>query len=66
LLASYESCLNMSKLTRFKNRSMKVVCITLPPDSGLVLKTGRDPEHYSWWRTVDFDPITTSVPILEP
>lgn len=47
-------CLNMTKLPPYKKRFKAVLEITLEKEDGLVLKTFKDPNHYSWWRTTNF------------
>jgi hypothetical protein len=53
------SCKNIMKLSRYRNR--KIACITLPPSSGLIMHTGQDKTHYSWWRDVSFDPVAAAI-----
>lgn len=39
------------------NKEKKIAAITLPNSSGLIKKTGKEPGHYSWWRSNEFDPL---------
>ena len=54
LLKSYQECLMKQKLTTLRKK--KIVMITLPPESGVVLKTFEG-THHSWWRARDFDAV---------
>ena len=39
-------------------RGKLVAHLSLPPEAGLILQTGRhNQHHYSWWLRADFDPI---------
>lgn len=57
IFTSQEECLKLKKLPHFKNKNDTVVALILPSDSGVVLQTGRDPSHFSWWRWRTFNPI---------
>ena len=48
-------CWNMIKLPFYKNRWKAVLGIELNNSDGLVKKTFKDPNHYSWWRTTNFE-----------
>ena len=50
-----EECAEILKLPAHRNK--KVVKFVLPPESGVVLQTGRNQAHYSWWRSKQYDPI---------
>lgn len=67
LFSSAQPCVALLKLQRHKNK--KIIRIVLPPESGLIQKTMKDPCHYSWWRRKDFNPTiiceevsTTTIP----
>jgi len=50
-----EQCDKKRKLPTLKMK--KVVRLTLPPESGVILRTHRSqPGHHSWWRAKRFDP----------
>ena len=55
LINNLKRCNNLTKLPPHKDK--KVVQIILPPESGLVKKTGARSSHFSWWRAKDFDVI---------
>jgi len=48
-------CAQLLKLPLHKDK--KIVQLKLTPESGVILQTGRNRTHYSWWRSNDFDPI---------
>jgi len=54
-----DGCNNLLKFPRFKK--MKLIQITLQPESGVVLKTGTEKNHYSWWRAKNYIPATYSL-----
>lgn len=60
VLDEFQKCLNMVKLPVYKNRWKAVLELELNAEDGLVLKTFKDPNHYSWWRTCNFD-ISNSI-----
>jgi hypothetical protein len=35
--------------------SKPIFQLDLTETDGLILQTGSDPHHFSWWRSVDFD-----------
>lgn len=39
------------------HRGKHLIEIMLPPESGLIKKTGQNDHHYSWWRKNSFDPV---------
>ncbi len=43
------------KLPAHKNK--KIVKLVLPPESGVMLQTGQNKAHYSWWRSKRYTPI---------
>jgi hypothetical protein len=57
IFTSCEECSNIKKLPQFKNDNKIIIMINLPPESGVVLQTGVNRYHFSWWRTKDFNPI---------
>lgn len=57
LLTSYEECNRIMKLPRYKNNNMTIACLVLEAESGVVLQTGTNRSHFSWWRAKEFDPI---------
>jgi hypothetical protein len=50
-----DECAKIQKLPAHKNK--KIVKLTLPPESGVVLQTGQNRAHYSWWLSKQYDPI---------
>jgi hypothetical protein len=54
LFGSYEDCLMKQKLPSLKHK--RIVGIALPPESGVVVRTGQA-SHHSWWRAKHFDAI---------
>ncbi len=48
-------------LPKFKNRS--VCAITLTPEAGKILQTGR-PSHHTWWLYKDFNILENSKPLI--
>jgi hypothetical protein len=55
LMMTVESCIDLIKLPAHSSKN--IVKITLPSSSGLIKKTFKNPNHYSWWRAHDFNPI---------
>jgi hypothetical protein len=52
---TYQQCDNKRKLPTLKTK--KVVKLTLPPESGVILRTHHSSGgHHSWWRAKGFDP----------
>jgi hypothetical protein len=45
-------CVNLKKLPRHKTKSIMMLNLTI--SDGLVMKTFKDENHYSWWRTKQF------------
>lgn len=60
---SARTALELMKSPKFRNSRM--VKLILPPQSGVVLRTGRQPGHFSWWRTIAFDPVTSCEAVVE-
>ena len=56
LRSSGAKCKKLLKLTRLKGKI--VVKIELDETSGVVLKTGSHKTHYSWWMSLNFNPIS--------
>ena len=50
-----EKIKSLSKLPNLRGK--KLVEIVLPPDSGVVIRSGKE-HHYSWWRVKGFIPAT--------
>ncbi len=48
-------CAKLLKLPLHKNK--QIVQLVLPPESGVILQTGNNPTHYSWWKAAKFNPI---------
>lgn len=49
-----ENIKNLAKLPSFRGK--KLVEMILPPESGLIIRSGNTENHYSWWRVKDFIP----------
>ena len=64
VLSDLEGCSLVIKLPTQRNK--RIVQLTLPAQSGLVKKTGRNLYHYSWWRAGNFDPLSASLAVLLP
>jgi len=61
IISDMAGCYNILKLPAQRNK--KIVEITLPPESGLIKKTGRRSYHFSWWRAKGFNPIPYCVEV---
>lgn len=53
---SLDRCKDIKKLPLHKDNNELIIKITLPPDSGLIKKTGGH-HHFSWWRAKSFNPL---------
>ena len=51
----------MRKKPSFKNRDTVIARVTIYPKDGLVLQTGLQKEHYSWWRTTAYDILEATI-----
>lgn len=60
VFSDVEKCQNMVKLPVYKGRWKMVLQLQLNEDDGMIQKTFKDPKHYSWWRTSNFN-INNSV-----
>jgi len=58
-------CLNLAKLPMYKNKWKAVLEIELNQNDGLALKTFKDPNHYSWWRSTNFDINNSKLKTIE-
>lgn len=56
VFSSLENVKGLTKLPGFRGK--KLVEIVLPPESGLIMRTGKTENHYSWWRAKDFVPAS--------
>ena len=56
VFSSTEKLKSLEKLPTFKGK--KLIEIVLPPESGVVIRSGNRPHHHSWWRVKDFIPAT--------
>lgn len=50
-----EACNNRCKLPRNRKRFKSILEVNLRDGDGLVLKTFKDPNHFSWWRSNSFN-----------
>ena len=55
LFSTLKDCDTIRKLPNFKTKI--IIKITLPPECGLIKRTFKRPNHYSWWMTNGFDPV---------
>lgn len=53
---SLEQCENLRKLPNRKKQV--VVKLKLPREAGVVLQTGKNKNHFSWWLSQTFNPTT--------
>lgn len=51
---SIDGCRNLLKMPL--HRDKVIVKIRLDGLSGVILKTGKNKEHYSWWMSINFNP----------
>jgi hypothetical protein len=42
-------------LPTMKGKPINVLELSLTPENGVILQTGRDVHHYSWWKSSVFD-----------
>ena len=56
----FEKCINIFKLPRHKNKPQIVMKLNLKSGDGLILHTFK-PNHFSWWRTKNYDISSTLV-----
>jgi hypothetical protein len=64
LFSDLEECRKISKLPTQKLRNCNIVSIILPNGSGLILQTGFNKYHNSWWRTNNFDPVSNCQKVI--
>ncbi|WP_052181118.1 hypothetical protein [Alistipes sp. ZOR0009] len=50
-----EACNNILKLPSHRKRFKSILEVNLNDNDGLVMKTFKDPNHYSWWRSNSFN-----------
>jgi hypothetical protein len=55
IFSSLKECAKLLKLPLHKNK--KIIKLTLTPESGVILQTGNNPSHYSWWKKEKYNPI---------
>ncbi|TGO03691.1 hypothetical protein PN36_02300 [Candidatus Thiomargarita nelsonii] len=55
IFSCFEECVKLLKLPL--HRPKKIVQLKLPPKSGVILQTGNNPTHYSWWKKAKYNPI---------
>jgi hypothetical protein len=48
IFSDLDECAKLLKLPLHKHK--KIVQLILPPESGVILQTGNNPTHYSWWK----------------
>ncbi|MDD3310213.1 MAG: hypothetical protein PHS04_11570 [Tissierellia bacterium] len=50
-----EACKNIFKLPSHRKRFKSIFVVNLSDTDGLIMKTFKDPNHYSWWRSNSFN-----------
>ena len=60
LFSRLEDCQGLAELPRFKNKGYMVASLSLRPEDGVLKQTGGE-THYSWWRSILFDPSVAIV-----
>jgi hypothetical protein len=55
-----DACRDVAKLPGLRHK--EVAKVTLPPECGVVLQTGK-PAHHSWWLRAAFDPVSICEPL---
>ncbi len=50
-----EACQNKLKLPRIRKRFSAILEVNLEENDGLIKKTFIDPNHFSWWRSNNFN-----------
>ncbi len=50
-----EACKNMFKLPRIRRKYKSILELKLDEEDGLIKKTFKKPEHFSWWRSNSFN-----------
>lgn len=56
VFSSKERCSRILRLNPFKGSNFKgIVSVTLTEDDGVMMQTGNDRSHFTWWRTKLFD-----------
>ncbi|OAD24065.1 hypothetical protein THIOM_000085, partial [Candidatus Thiomargarita nelsonii] len=48
IFSCFNECAKLLKLPLHRHK--KIVQFILPPESGVILQTGNNPAHYSWWK----------------
>jgi len=56
IFSDLSECAKLLQLPLHKNK--KIVQLKLPPESGVILQTGNNSSHYSWWKTAAYNPIS--------
>lgn len=56
-----EACNNIYKLPRHRKRFKSILVVNLNDRDGLIMKTFKDPNHYSWWRSNSFNFETANI-----
>lgn len=63
LMDSIEEAARLTKLPT--NKGKRILCIDLSPKDGLMMQTGRNQSHHSWWRSSDFCIRATSKQLVD-
>lgn len=50
-----EACQNRLKLPRNRKRFSSILKVNLEDNDGLIMKTFKDPNHFTWWRSNSFN-----------
>lgn len=57
------ACERILKTPRFRGK--KIIQLELHEDSGMIMKTGKDPHHFSWWLADGCNPLDITKDISE-
>lgn len=56
LFSKTASLVNVMRSAKFKNSTAYIAEVVLNQSDGKIMQTGRNKEHFSWWRSVEFKP----------
>lgn len=57
-----EECENIRKLPSRKGQV--VIKLRLPKEAGVMMQTGKNKNHFSWWLSQGFNPVGAVVPLV--
>lgn len=64
IFSHLEECTKLLKLPLHKHKN--IIQLILPPESGVILQTGSNSTHYSWWKTAKYNPIPNCQEVKKP